>query len=72
MTSNHFFDNQLAFSETLGANIGPLDLDIKLCNHHWSTIWSHGIPAGMQAPSDLATNFRRPVIVRFQNRVFMS
>jgi hypothetical protein len=34
MTSNHFFDNQLAFSETLGAKIGRLDLDPELCNHN--------------------------------------
>jgi hypothetical protein len=34
-----FFDNQLAFSETWGANIGQLDLDTELCNHRWSTIW---------------------------------
>jgi len=29
----------MAFSETLDANNGQLDLDTELCNHHWSTIW---------------------------------
>jgi hypothetical protein len=48
MTSNHFFDNQLAFSETLGTNISQSVLDTELCNHHWSTTWSRGIPAGIK------------------------